>query len=171
MKNNTTVWEICGMGHSNVRQENTGIQMNEKEKDFYQKLRRQANSWLEKNLHQDKRWTEFVLLAPDIFHLLTRLVMDEEVPRSKKVKLGIAIAYFISPVDLLPEALLGPIGYLDDVALAAYVLNDIINDVDPQIIIRNWAGDHDILNLVKTILLNSDRILGSGLWKKIKNRI
>ncbi len=145
--------------------------MNEKEKDFYQKLRRQANSWLEKNLHQDKRWTEFVLLAPDIFHLLTRLVMDEEVPRSKKVKLGIAIAYFISPVDLLPEALLGPIGYLDDVTLAAYVLNDIINDVDPQIIIRNWAGDHDILNLVKTILLNSDRMLGSGLWKKIKNRI
>jgi uncharacterized membrane protein YkvA (DUF1232 family) len=145
--------------------------MNEKEKDFYQKLRRRANSWLEKNLRQDKRWTEFVLLAPDIFHLLTRLVMDEEVPRSKKVKLGIAIAYFISPVDLLPEALLGPIGYLDDVALAAYVLNDIINDVDPQIIIRNWAGDQDILNLVKTILLNSDRMLGSGLWKKIKNRI
>ena len=32
------------------------------------------------------------------------------------------LSFFISPIDFLPEALLGPLGYLDDLALTCYVL-------------------------------------------------
>jgi uncharacterized membrane protein YkvA (DUF1232 family) len=142
--------------------------MNTREQDFYQKLRKQIKTWLDKTSKQQNRWTEFILLAPDFFHLLCKLMLDKEMPSKKKVKLAAAIAYFISPLDILPEAILGPVGYLDDVALTAYVLNDIINEVNPQIITRNWAGDRDILNLVKTILANSDKMLGSGVWRKIR---
>src|ERR1700694_618428 len=53
-----------------------------------------------------------LLLAPDIFILLVRLVFDKEVPRRSRLLIGGAIAYWISPFDLLPEAILGPIGYL-----------------------------------------------------------
>ncbi len=59
----------------------------------------------------------------------------------KKLNLVTAIAYFISPIDILPEAILGPIGYLDDLGIAAYVLNDLLNTVDPKIVRRNWVGD------------------------------
>lgn len=144
--------------------------MNREHKDFYQKIRLQVKNWIQKKSNKDYRWAEFVLLAPDIFHLLCKLVVDSEVPLSKKAKLGAAIAYFISPIDLLPEAILGPVGYLDDIAIAAYVLNDLINEVNPQIIIRNWAGEREILDLIKTILINSDKILGSGLWAKIRKK-
>lgn len=144
--------------------------MNREHKDFYQKIRLQVKNWIQKKSNRDYRWAEFVLLAPDIFHLLCKLVVDSEVPLSKKAKLGAAIAYFISPIDLLPEAILGPVGYLDDIAIAAYVLNDLINEVNPQIIIRNWAGEREILDLIKTILINSDKILGSGLWAKIRKK-
>lgn len=144
--------------------------MNQEHKDFYQKIRLQVKNWIQKKSNRDYRWAEFVLLAPDIFHLLCKLVVDSEVPLSKKAKLGAAIAYFISPIDLLPEAILGPVGYLDDIAIAAYVLNDLINEVNPQIIIRNWAGEREILDLIKTILINSDKILGSGLWAKIRKK-
>jgi uncharacterized membrane protein YkvA (DUF1232 family) len=96
------------------------------------------------------------------------LTIDPDVPASKKVKIAGIIAYFISPLDFLPEMLLGPIGYLDDIALTAYILNDIINQVDPKIIQRNWAGDRDILNLVKTIIANANNMVGGGVWKKIK---
>ena len=86
----------------------------------------------------------------------------------KKVKLITAIAYFISPIDLLPEAILGPIGYLDDLGVAAYVLNDLLNSVDPQVIKRNWVGDNDILLLIKKILINIDNMIGKGIWEKVK---
>ncbi len=145
--------------------------MNAEQKDFYQKLRIRVHGWLTKNIDSKNQWTDYVLLAPDMFHLLCKLSADPEIPGSKKVKLGAAIAYFISPLDFIPELILGPIGYLDDVALAAYVLNDIINEVDPQVVARHWAGEKDILLLVKTILINSDQMLGSGLWKRIRKRI
>ena len=98
-------------------------------------------------------------------------MIDKDVPISKKAKLAAAIAYFISPLDVIPEAFFGPIGYLDDVALTAYILNNLINEIDPQIITRNWAGERELLNLIKTILVNSDKYLGRGLWNKIKGRV
>ena len=145
--------------------------MNPAEKDFYKKIRKKINEWLESNTGKNKQWNEYILLAPDLFHLLTKLSVDKEIPESKKVKLYAAIAYFISPIDLLPEALFGPVGFLDDIALSAYVLNDIINNVDPKIVKRNWAGDKDILVLIKTIVANANNFLGSGIVKKIKKRI
>ena len=145
--------------------------MNPEEKDFYKKIRKKINDWLESNTGKNKQWSEYILLAPDLFHLLTKLSIDKELPESKKVKLYAAIAYFISPIDLLPEAFFGPVGFLDDIALSAYVLNDIINNVDPKIVTRNWAGDKDILSLVKTIIANANNFLGSGILKKIKKKI
>jgi uncharacterized membrane protein YkvA (DUF1232 family) len=145
--------------------------MNEQQKDFYQKLRTQIKTWAEKQAGKETSWTEFILLAPDFFHLLCKLMIDKEVPLAKKAKLGAAIAYFISPLDVIPEAIFGPVGYLDDIALAAFVLNDLVNEIDPKIITRNWAGEREPLNLIKTILLNSDKFLGRGLWRKVKKNI
>ncbi len=96
--------------------------------------------------------------------------MDERVPSKEKAKFIGVIAYFISPIDLLPEFILGPIGYLDDIALTAYVLNNYINDTDSQIVRELWAGDQDILSSIKNILSIADKAIGSGLWKKIQSK-
>jgi len=144
--------------------------MNENEKDFYQKLRTDIRNWLDKNAGTSGKAADMLLLAPDIFHLLVKLSLDPEVPASKKLKLAGAITYFISPVDLLPEIFMGPLGYLDDIALAAYVMNDIINNVDPSLVKKHWSGERDILDLVKTILINADNMLGKGILQKIKKR-
>ena len=142
--------------------------MDEQKKDFYQKLIADIKKWLEEKTASKNTWTEYIMLAPDLFHLLTKLSLDPDVPASKKVKIAGIIAYFISPLDFLPEMLLGPVGYLDDIAVTAYILNDIINEVDPKIIQRNWAGEKDILVLVKTIIANANNIIGSGLLKKLR---
>jgi uncharacterized membrane protein YkvA (DUF1232 family) len=145
--------------------------MDAEQKDFYQKLRVQIKRWAEKQVGEETRWTEFILLAPDFFHLLCKLMIDKDVPAANKAKLAAAIAYFISPLDVIPEAIFGPVGYLDDIALAAYILNNLVNDIDPKIVTRNWAGERELLNLIKTILANSDKFLGKGLWKKITGRV
>ena len=144
--------------------------MNERQSDFYQKIRNDVKVWLHNNADKNDQWSEYLLAAPDLFHLLYKLSVDKDVPANKKVKLVAGIAYFISPIDLLPEAFLGPIGYLDDIAVTAYILNDIINEIDPQIVRNHWAGEQDILDLIKTILANADKMIGSKLWKKIRKR-
>ena len=69
---------------------------------------------------------------------------------------------------MIPEGLVGPAGYVDDVALAAYVLHSLVNSVDPAVLKEHWAGDGDVLKTVQTILKAADGLVGSGMWKRIK---
>ncbi|MFW6309158.1 MAG: YkvA family protein [bacterium] len=144
--------------------------MIKKHKDFYKKIREEINEWLN-NKGKNYKFAEYLIFGPDLFHLLCKLSFDKDVPAREKAKLATAIAYFVSPVDLIPEAITGPAGYVDDIALAAFVLNNIVNNTDPEIVKRHWAGDEEILKVIKHILEIADKILGSGLWGKIKNRI
>jgi uncharacterized membrane protein YkvA (DUF1232 family) len=141
--------------------------MNKEQQDFYLKIRKKITAFLEKN---ETPYADILLLAPDLFHLLVKLTLDERVPSKEKAKFIGVIAYFISPLDLLPEFLLGPIGYLDDIALTAYVLNNYINETDAQIVRELWAGDQDILTSIKNVLSVADKAIGSGLWKKIRSK-
>jgi len=143
----------------------------EKEQDFYRKLRVKIVKWLNTETGQQNKWAGYILLVPDFFHLLIKLATDDEVPKNEKAKLILAIAYFISPIDLMPEAFLGPLGYLDDLAISAYVLNDIINSSSPELIQKHWAGDGDVLIQIKKVLAKADQMIGSGLWQKIKNML
>jgi uncharacterized membrane protein YkvA (DUF1232 family) len=93
------------------------------------------------------------------------------VATSDKAKLAAAIAYFVSPVDLVPEALVGPLGYLDDIAVAAYVLHGMINHTEPEILRRHWAGDTDVLEVIKRILAAAERMLSSRVLGKLKRII
>lgn len=109
--------------------------------------------------------------APDLFYLMWKLSLNPEVPAKSRGILAAAVVYFISPIDLFPEAVFGPIGYLDDIALAAYVLNRIINDTPPQLVKQYWLGEHDVLIVIKNILINADRFIGKGLWDRVKKKI
>ena len=140
----------------------------DKELDFYEKLRLKIVNWLDTKTGRENKWADYLLLVPDFFYLLIKLATDDDVPSHEKAKLILAIAYFISPIDLLPEAFLGPIGYLDDLALSAFVLNGIINNVSPEIVQKYWSGDGEVLLLIKGIIAKADEMIGSGLWKKIK---
>jgi uncharacterized membrane protein YkvA (DUF1232 family) len=134
--------------------------MVEEHKDFYKKLRTEVKDWI--NTRKEHKWADYILLAPDIFHLLMKLSMDKEVPVDKRVRLAAVIAYFILPLDFLPEILLGPIGYLDDIVISAYILNELLNTVDPRIVTKHWAGDRDLLNFIKNIIANAGQFLGKG---------
>jgi len=137
------------------------------ELDFYQQMRDSIRTWL-KGKGANYQFAKYLLAAPDLFHLLCRLALDKEVPVGEKAKLAGAIAYFISPLDLIPEVLVGPLGYIDDVAVAAWVLHGLVNKTNPEIVRRHWAGDGDVLDLVQQVLQVASEMVGSGLWAKIR---
>lgn len=141
--------------------------MNAEHHDFYIRLRHNINDYLQ--THRIK-YGDILLLAPDLFHLLVKLSLDKRVPRPVKLKFLAVIAYFVTPLDFLPELILGAIGYLDDIALSAYILNKYINENDAAVVRELWAGDQEILTVIKNILLTADNMIGSGLWKKLRKR-
>ena len=136
--------------------------------DFYKKLRIKIRDWLKSDEGKNNKFAEYLMFAPDLFHLLCKLSIDKDVPAVEKAKLVGAIAYFVSPADLIPEVLSGPLGYVDDIALAAYVLNSLVNNIDEEIVKRHWVGDENVLNLIQQILNVADTMLGGGIWEKLK---
>ena len=141
--------------------------------DFYQRLRTGIRTRPKRQNGLSGKGTEYFLFAPDLFHLLCKLSIDPEVPAKIKLKLAGAIAYFATPFDLMPEAFMGFAGFADDIALAAYVLNSMLNTCSPNIVKRHWAGDHDILKLIQGIMKWIDSkgrsgILGKGVWTKVR---
>jgi len=135
--------------------------------DFYQKLRKRLKEWAA-GTGKDSTALKYVLLAPDFFHLLCKILLDPRVPGREKAKVGGAIAYFMSPLDVVPEGLFGPAGYVDDVALAAYVLNSVLESAGPEVLREHWAGDGDVLEQIRSVIKAADKLLGSGAWRKIK---
>jgi len=144
--------------------------MREAHEDFYQGLRKRLATWV-RSKGSNYRYADYVLLAPDLFHLLARLVVDKRVPAAKKVKLAAALAYFVSPVDLIPEAVLGPVGFVDDIALAVYVLNDIVNSESGYVAEELWAGDTDLLETLRWTSSIAQSVLGTGIWGRLKSLV
>lgn len=140
--------------------------MSKRERDFYQHLRRTIRAYLAKR--GSFKYAELLLVGPDLFHLLCRLATDPRIPAFDKAKLVATIAYFISPVGLVPEVLTGPIGYVDDIALAAFVLNGLLNSDSAPIVREHWAGDQDVLAVVQGVLEVAESAISGGLWQRIK---
>ncbi|MGE5372756.1 MAG: YkvA family protein [Solirubrobacterales bacterium] len=148
-----------------------GENLKSSDRDFYQQLRDKIRKWLESDAGKTNKWAEYILVVPDVFHLLCKLTLEPEVMLADKAKLAVAVAYYVSPLDLLPELILGPVGYADDLALACFVLNSIVNNTDSEVIKRHWAGEGDILDIVQKVLKTADEMIGSGLWTKIRKMV
>lgn len=105
------------------------------------------------------RAADLLLLVPDMFVLLCRLIGDGRVRVRYKLLLAGALIYFIWPFDLLPEAILGPIGYLDDLILAAYAVNTILQNTDASVLRQHWGGRSEVLVAVRRALAAADTIV------------
>jgi uncharacterized membrane protein YkvA (DUF1232 family) len=109
-----------------------------------------------------------LLLVPDVFILLTRLTLDKDVPASTRAMIGGALAYFVLPVDLLPEAILAGAGFMDDLVLAAAVLSQAFGgDLEPYAR-KHWSGPEDIRVVLKDITESAQALLGQNLYGRLR---
>jgi uncharacterized membrane protein YkvA (DUF1232 family) len=103
---------------------------------------------------------------PALAVMIARLARDPALPRTAKLALGAAAVYLVSPIDLLPDVI--PfLGYLDDLLLAAIVLDGVLNYVDRDLVLKYWparAGSFDAL-------ARSARLLAAWIPRRLKARI
>jgi uncharacterized membrane protein YkvA (DUF1232 family) len=140
---------------------------------FYDRLREKILETIEKRSGRPgAKLTEdavrALLLVPDVFILLARLALDKEVPGSARAMIGGAIAYFILPIDLLPEAFLGPAGYLDDLVLATAVLAQAFGgDLEPYAR-KHWSGSEDLRVVLQDVTSTAQSLLGKNLYDRLR---
>ena len=97
---------------------------------------------------------ELATLIPNLVLLFKGLLQDPRVSRRNKTWLWFAVAWLVSPIDLIPEFIpfLGP---LDDAVVAALVLRHVLRTTDRSVLTVHWRGDATTLDLIT--MSRSDR--------------
>jgi uncharacterized membrane protein YkvA (DUF1232 family) len=123
-------------------------------KRFDKLLEEEVSSYKGKN-------QEFIIQAPAFYRLMTRLLDDKDLPSHQSQLVIAAIAYFILPGDIVPEDKYGPLGFVDDIFLCAFVADQIRKETaSDEILVRNWDGKNSIISLIKEILSGEDKLIG-----------
>ncbi len=82
---------------------------------------------------------DLLLALPRLALMIASLLVDREVPRGAKLALAAVAVYLASPVDLIPD-FIPFIGYLDDLLVAAIVVDGLLNYLDRGVLLRYWPG-------------------------------
>jgi uncharacterized membrane protein YkvA (DUF1232 family) len=105
--------------------------------------------------------SEIIIEAPAFYRLMVRLLDDPHLPKHLSQLVIAAIAYFILPTDAIPEDKYGPIGYIDDIFLCAFVADRVMKEAGSEdILSSNWDGKMPIVPLVKEILDREKELIG-----------
>ena len=112
---------------------------------------------------------EFTFLLPDIMILLGRLLLDKRAPRRLRIKLGMILGYLASPLDLVPEAVVGPLGLAEDLVLVAFALHRVFAEVDEEILSEHWSGRPEHLEKLGELADLVDGIFSGKVGGKIQD--
>ena len=90
---------------------------------------------------------ELVRHLPRLVRLLRGLLRDPRVARAHKALLVGAVAWLLSPIDLVPD-FIPVIGSLDDVAVAVLVSRYVLRRVPDEVLADHWDGDPEVLRRI-----------------------
>jgi len=138
---------------------------------FYDRLRGKIEAYLSQRGGAGDKVADVLLLVPDVFVFLLRLLLDPEVPKAKRALIGSALAYFVLPVDLLPEAFVGPAGFVDDLVLALAVLSQSFGtDLEPWAR-KYWSGSQNLRKVLRDVLQSAHGLLGTDLHGRLRKAL
>ncbi len=133
------------------------IGLNPRERRLYDRLRSQV---IEADPGDPSGLRDMLLLLPDLAVLLFRLLRDDRVPLASKTLAVAGAAYLLSPIDLMPALLMGPIGLVDDLIVVGAVLSRMLNQVHPDVVRSHWPGQGDALEAIQRVTAWSERTFG-----------
>lgn len=103
---------------------------------------------------------------PDVVRTIARLAADPVLPKAAKIALAAAVLYLVSPVDLIPDFIPG-LGALDDLLVAAILVDGILNYVDRGLVLKYWPGSAESLERIA----RAARVLSAWVPRRLKVRI
>ena len=100
---------------------------------------------------KDVRLGALVRIVPDVVRFIRQLIGDRSVPVGVRVALVGLLAWFLNPIDLIPEFIpvLGP---LDDVVVAVIVLRYVRRRLGDDGLRQRWPGTPEGYALLSGVL-------------------
>ncbi len=136
---------------------------------FYDRLRQRAVRAVERRGGKlGHHAASALLLVPDVFILMLRLAIDKEVPKTTRAAIASTLAYFVLPIDLMPEGVLGAAGFLDDLVLALSVLSQTFGKELEPYAEKYWSGSQPLRTVLGDVLPAADSLLGTSLYGRLK---
>lgn len=136
--------------------ETVTIELNPREQRLYDEVRRRV---ARSAPGRTTGLRDVLLLLPDLSVLLVRLLRDPRVPRGPKLLALFGVGYLLSPVDLLPGFLFGPIGLVDDLLVVTAALSRLVNQVHPDVVRDAWPGPGDALEAIQRVTAWSEGLV------------
>jgi len=124
------------------------IELNPRERRLYDRLRA---SVVAPRPGAASGLRDLLLLLPDVTVLLLRLLRDERVPLGAKAVALLGVGYILSPIDLVPEILFGPLGLVDDLLVVTATLSRLLHEVHPDVVRLHWPGQGDALEAIQRL--------------------
>jgi len=106
------------------------------------------------------RHDDLIYQAPAFYRLLIKALDDPRLPRRMRGIIMAAIAYFVLPVDVIPEEIEGPYGYIDDIFFCAWVGKKLADELGDSFLVENWDGEGPVIQLIEDILSREEDLLG-----------
>ena len=130
-------------------------------KDFYDTLIENLEAY-------SGEYESFIDYGPRLFKVLCNLLKCD-IDKSLKLPICGAIAYYVTPDDVIPERIYGPYGYIDDIYLSTYVLKMVASKHGYEIIQK--ISSPDIEEIISECESKSLEILNDDEIKSILNYI
>src|SRR5260370_8823967 len=109
---------------------------------------------------------ELLLSLTRLARLLVSLACVRDVPTAAKVVLAAVAVYLVSPIDLIPD-FIPWVGYLDDLVIAAVVVDGVINFIERPLLLRYWPGSPASLDRIGAVATRLARWVPSRMKSRL----
>lgn len=149
---------------SHVEQRIT-IELNPRERRLYDQLRARV---VETPPGSVSGLRDMLLLLPDLTVMLMRLLRDVRVPRGGKLVALFGLGYVLSPIDLIPSLIFGPLGLVDDLLVVSATLSRLVNHAHPDVVRDAWPGKGDALAAIQRVTAWAEGVFGGRLRSALR---
>ncbi len=107
---------------------------------------------------------------PRYLELLVRLLRDPRVSGADKSVLAAAIAYTLTPIDLIPD-FLPLLGQLDDLFFLALAIDRLVANAGVELVLDHWRGSDESLAALCGSLDDLARRLPEPVRRRLKRSV
>lgn len=112
------------------------------------------------NVSEYRGWFDIVKWAPIFATTLMVLSHDPRLQPRHRGWVQAALAYFVTPDDVVSEEKHGAYGYIDDIFVSAYVSDRIAREAGWRVIEEAWKGELPAEVVARSVLEREQELLG-----------
>jgi uncharacterized membrane protein YkvA (DUF1232 family) len=136
---------------------------------FRVQLRERVERWLASDEARHAPGAQLYIHLPDLFCFLARLALEKRVPERDRTAVRSALKYIVAPFDLIPEGVVGTVGFRDDLVLASFVVERLVGHLPTEVVAEHWQAAGDPLAVAREVLDAAPEMVGAEIRDTLRS--